>query len=138
MSDPHRGAHLPSGIELSNLEQDAASQRYRATAYFPPDAIMFKGHFPGDPIAPGHCLLELVLEILQSFGFPIEYKTIQSVKFYLPVRPGDESTMEIDMTPQTHGTFAADVTLQRENQPVLEVSAVLAPCCGPLAASQKG
>ncbi len=138
MRDPHCTVRLPSGIELSNLEQDAASQRYRATAHFPPDAIMFKGHFPGDPIAPGHCLLELVLEILQSFGYRLEYKTIQSVKFHLPVRPGDGCTMEIHLTSQGHGTFAADGTLQKENQPVLEVSAVLAPCCGALAASQKG
>ena len=138
MSDPHRGARLPSGIELSNLQQDAASHRYCATAHFPPDAIMFKGHFPGDPIAPGYCLLELVLEILQSFGFPLEFKTIQSAKFHLPVRPGDECTMEIHLTHQTHDTFAADGTLQRENQPVLEVTAVLASRCGAPAASQKG
>ncbi len=138
MRDPPCTVRLPSGIELSNREQDAASQRYRATAHFPPDAIMFKGHFPGDPVAPGHCLLELVLEILQSFGYRLEYKTIQSVKFHLPVRPGEGCTMEIHLTPETAGAFTANGTLQRDGHLVLEVSAVLAPCCGALAASQKG
>ncbi|MGC8559902.1 MAG: hypothetical protein ACP5O1_04405 [Phycisphaerae bacterium] len=126
MSDVHHRARLPSGIELSNLQQEVTSHHYRANAHFPPDVIMFSGHFPGDPIVPGHCLLELVLDVLKSFGYRLEFKTIHRAKFHLPVRPGDVCSIDILLAPDAEDTLAVDGTLQRENQPVLEVSAVLA------------
>jgi 3-hydroxyacyl-[acyl-carrier-protein] dehydratase len=48
------------------------------------------GHFPGNPIIPGAALLDEVLEAIAAvrgnLATPCE---IASVKFLLPVRPGD-------------------------------------------------
>ena len=48
------------------------------------------GHFPGNPIIPGAVLLDEVLSaIAASRGVPAVRCEIKSVKFLLPVRPGD-------------------------------------------------
>ncbi len=56
---------------------------------FPPDFVGFQGHFPGNPILPGVCLIEAVLGVLESaYGKPFRLKKIASAKFREPVRPG--------------------------------------------------
>jgi 3-hydroxymyristoyl/3-hydroxydecanoyl-(acyl carrier protein) dehydratase len=48
------------------------------------------GHFPGNPIIPGAVLLDEVLStIAAACGAPVMHCEIKSVKFLLPVRPGD-------------------------------------------------
>jgi 3-hydroxyacyl-[acyl-carrier-protein] dehydratase len=48
------------------------------------------GHFPGNPIIPGAVLLDEVLgAIAAARGVPATPCDIKSVKFLLPVRPGD-------------------------------------------------
>jgi 3-hydroxyacyl-[acyl-carrier-protein] dehydratase len=48
------------------------------------------GHFPGNPIIPGAVLLDEVIgAIAASRGAPATPCEIRSVKFLLPVRPGD-------------------------------------------------
>jgi 3-hydroxyacyl-[acyl-carrier-protein] dehydratase len=48
------------------------------------------GHFPGNPIIPGAVLLdEVMAAIAAERGEPATPCEIRSVKFLLPVRPGD-------------------------------------------------
>jgi 3-hydroxyacyl-[acyl-carrier-protein] dehydratase len=48
------------------------------------------GHFPGNPIIPGAVLLDAVLgAIAAASGTQATSCEIKSVKFLLPVRPGD-------------------------------------------------
>jgi hypothetical protein len=62
-----------------------------------PDHPAFAGHFPGQPLLPGVCLLGLVLDacladadlaprLYAGAGAPLR---LANVKFLAPVRPGD-------------------------------------------------
>lgn len=61
------------------------------------DDRRFDGHFPGDPMLPGACLMDLVIDALTAegaltpAGVPRE---LAVAKFLAPVRPGD--TVRID------------------------------------------
>jgi 3-hydroxyacyl-[acyl-carrier-protein] dehydratase len=67
----------------------------RAQLTFPPDFVGFQGHFPGNPILPGVCLIEAVLGVLESAqGKPLRLKKIASAKFREPVKPGQAIVIE--------------------------------------------
>jgi 3-hydroxymyristoyl/3-hydroxydecanoyl-(acyl carrier protein) dehydratase len=75
-------AYAEGGIVSSNGSCSA-----RLT--FPPEFVGFQGHFPGNPILPGVCLIEAVLGVLESaHGKPLRLKKVASAKFREPVKPG--------------------------------------------------
>jgi 3-hydroxyacyl-[acyl-carrier-protein] dehydratase len=75
-------AYSEGGISSSNGSCSA-----RLT--FPPEFVGFQGHFSGNPILPGVCLIEAVLGVLESaHGRPLRLKKVASAKFREPVRPG--------------------------------------------------
>ena len=64
------------------------------------------GHFPGNPIIPGAVLLdEVVRTIAAARGAPATPCEIRSVKFLLPVRPGDRIVIRWDDTPSGETRF---------------------------------
>lgn len=58
---------------------------------FGPEFSGFKGHFPGNPVLPGACLIQAVLVMLAAQKrSPVTLKSIVSAKWFVPVRPGAE------------------------------------------------
>ncbi len=74
----------------------------QARLTFPPDFVGFQGHFPGNPVLPGVCLIEAVLGVLETaHGRAWRLRTVTSAKFREPVRPGQ--TLEIDCSSSSEG-----------------------------------
>lgn len=64
---------------------------------FPPDHPAAEGHFPGNPIVPGACLLSETLRAIESaLGCSLAPCEIGFAKFFHPVRPGDRITVEYE------------------------------------------
>ena len=56
---------------------------------FPDGFTAFKGHFPGDPILPGVCVIDAVLVLLEdAFKQALTLRKVVSAKFHSPIRPG--------------------------------------------------
>ena len=58
------------------------------------DDRRFDGHFPGDPMLPGACLLDLVIDALERArvlppASAAQPRGVPVAKFLAPVRPGD-------------------------------------------------
>lgn len=71
---------------------------------FPPDFVGFQGHFPGNPILPGVCLIEAVLGVLESaHGKPLHLRKIASAKFREPVKPDQPLVIECASSAEEHG-----------------------------------
>ena len=52
---------------------------------------IFAGHFPGHPIVPGACLVQIAQEILsESTGQPMQFTAIRNLKFRQKVTPDME------------------------------------------------
>ncbi|MCO5946808.1 hypothetical protein [Mucilaginibacter flavidus] len=47
-----------------------------------PGSSIFKGHFPGQPVVPGACMLQLVKDVLESaLGYSVQLKKAGNLKF---------------------------------------------------------
>ena len=56
--------------------------------------IVFKGHFPGQPVVPGVCMMYIVKDLLeQEFAAPILLQTASQVKFLQLITPETQPVM---------------------------------------------
>lgn len=66
---------------------------------------IFKGHFPGQPVVPGACMLQIVKEIL-SAGLNTDFhlKKADNLKFIAPVDPRVTDDLQLKITYKTLDT----------------------------------
>ncbi|SHM42016.1 hotdog family protein [Chryseobacterium polytrichastri] len=52
------------------------------------DHDIFNGHFPGNPVTPGVCMMQIVKELTEEFtGAPLFLKSASNVKFMAIINP---------------------------------------------------
>lgn len=81
---------------LNNLYEivDHAADVY--TVRFRAEHPIFAAHFPGHPIVPGACLIQIAEELSsQSLGQPVRFTALRNLKFRHPVTPDQEVTYTI-------------------------------------------
>ena len=69
------------GILYETIAVDATG----ATIRLLPESPVYKGHFPGYPITPGVCLVEIALELMG----PVRLVAAKNIKFTSPVIPAE-------------------------------------------------
>ena len=78
-----------------------------------PDHLIYKAHFPGQPITPGVCLLQMVSELLSvQEGKRLFIKGIKNVKFARMMSPLTDSRVSVlfkSVTPEEGGIRAQGV-----------------------------
>ena len=53
-----------------------------------PDHIIYQAHFPGEPITPGVCVVQIAKELLEEhLQRPLAIKAVKNVKFLAVVSP---------------------------------------------------
>ena len=53
-----------------------------------PDHLIYKAHFPGQPVTPGVCILQIIQELLSvEMDIPLFIKKIKNVKFTNMISP---------------------------------------------------
>ena len=53
-----------------------------------PDHTIYKAHFPGEPITPGVCVIQIAKELLEAhLQRPLAIKAVKNVKFLAVVSP---------------------------------------------------
>lgn len=63
---------------------------------------VFKGHFPGNPIMPGVCMIQIIKEITEKLTkSSLLMQTLSNVKFMALINPEvtPELRLELDITP---------------------------------------
>ena len=59
---------------------------------------IFKGHYPGQPVLPGACMLQILKEILEAaLGFPIVLSSAPQIKFLNMVDPNRANNLTVDI-----------------------------------------
>lgn len=65
---------------------------------FDPDFPGFQGHFPGNPILPGACLIETAIQLLAcGTKKSLQLSEAANVKFFSPVSPGDKVKLDFNI-----------------------------------------
>lgn len=65
------------------------------------DHDIFKGHFPGNPVTPGVCMMQIVKELTEEFtGSQLFLKSASNVKFMAIINPVEtpELKLQLDIT----------------------------------------
>ncbi|MFD5418013.1 3-hydroxyacyl-ACP dehydratase FabZ family protein [Streptomyces sp. NPDC127069] len=72
----------------------------RTTVRIDADERVFPGHYPGFPIFPGVCVVELVHRsaLATAPGARVTLRAVESTRFLSPVFPGDRLTVELKWT----------------------------------------
>ncbi|WP_302606435.1 beta-hydroxyacyl-ACP dehydratase [uncultured Duncaniella sp.] len=59
-----------------------------------PDCGIYRAHFPGKPITPGVCIIQIVSELLPyTLGFNVELHSVSNAKFLAVINPLETPTV---------------------------------------------
>ncbi len=60
---------------------------------------IFKGHFPGNPVTPGVCMMQIVKELTEEFtGKKLSLKSASNVKFMAIINPYETPNLQLQLT----------------------------------------
>lgn len=83
------------------------------------DHKIFEGHFPGEPILPGVCMVQFVRESLEKIlNKKLQLKSSKTVKFVNIIDPGKEKTLflEIKTNYTVDGHVEARAVIKNDNK----------------------
>ncbi len=70
-----------------------------ATVRLLPECPVFHGHFPGYPITPGVCLVQMALELIgDRTGRPATLVAAKNIKFTSPILPGADTRLRFNLS----------------------------------------
>lgn len=76
------------------------------------ESVIYKAHFPGMPVTPGVCLVQIGRELLEDFtGHRLEVSVLKNVKFVSVVEPldGEDILYEIRKIEPTEDGLRAQI-----------------------------
>lgn len=78
-------------IQLTGKDQGGLA----GTFAFPSDYLGFGGHFPGNPVLPGVCMVQAAVVMQAAWHHvPVTLGDVVSAKWFAPVKPGMELVFE--------------------------------------------
>lgn len=87
-------------ITDTNIQDETVSYKVALN----PEHYIYGAHFPGNPVTPGVCLLQMATEILEHhYSKRLKLDTAVNIRFKNPVLPADETVFDF-----TKISFEAD------------------------------
>ena len=86
----------------------------RATIRLNPDHAVFAGHFPGQPVVPGVCMLQIIKELLEgATGQALQLQRAANVKFLTVLTPQAHEVVSVQLTfdSSAEGILVAEGTI---------------------------
>ena len=89
---------------LSELKLETSGQ-ISARCRFPAEFTGFQGHFPGNPVLPGVCIAQVVIEVYSMLHSQAHLLEIIKAHFLRPVMPEETFTLRISLAPVEDGSI---------------------------------
>ena len=86
---------------------------------------VFKGHFPGNPVMPGVCMMQIIKELTEEItGSPLIMQSLSNVKFMALINPEvtPELKLELDIIETEEGTVKVKNTTTFHDTVALKLS----------------
>jgi 3-hydroxyacyl-[acyl-carrier-protein] dehydratase len=81
--------------------ENTAESKYKAMILINEEHEVFKGHFPGNPIMPGVCMMQIIKELTEQITeSSLFLQSLSNVKFMALINPFQtpELRLELDVT----------------------------------------
>lgn len=88
---------LQDFYKIISLENTADS-KYLATILINEEHEVFKGHFPGNPIMPGVCMMQIIKELTEQITeSPLFMQSLSNVKFMALINPFNTPELRLEL-----------------------------------------
>ena len=94
-----------------------------------PGHFIFAAHFPGDPVTPGVCLIQMGRELVEDFiGRQLSLKMLKNVKFLSVVSPVETPEFRFHIAKLTYNENGDEISVmmnaEADGKPLLKMSFV--------------
>ena len=99
MPNSLKNSEMLQGILYETMAVDAAG----ATVRLLPESPVYQGHFPGYPITPGVCLVEIALELIAAMADQVGHDEkvrlvgAKNIKFTSPIIPTEGTELRFNL-----------------------------------------
>ncbi|MFM9987450.1 3-hydroxyacyl-ACP dehydratase [Flavobacterium sp.] len=117
---------LKDFYKVISLEKND-SQKYLAIIFVNEKHEVFKGHFPGNPIMPGVCMMQIIKELTEQITeSSLIMQSLTNVKFMALINPEvtPELRLELDVTITEEGLVKVKNTTYFNETVALKLSSV--------------
>jgi 3-hydroxyacyl-[acyl-carrier-protein] dehydratase len=81
-------------FHITATSSEGAAATY--TIALNPEHTIYKAHFPGNPITPGVCIVQIIGELLQQrTETSLSLQKVTNLKFISPISPVDNPDLEV-------------------------------------------
>jgi 3-hydroxyacyl-[acyl-carrier-protein] dehydratase len=81
------------------VTKDLAPTSARAVITIDASHRIFDGHFPGQPVVPGVCMMQIVRELVEhSVGAPLQITTADNMKFLSILNPTEHGEVVVTVS----------------------------------------
>ncbi len=88
---------LKDFYKVERLEK-TAENKHTALVVLNKDHAIFKGHFPGNPVTPGVCMMQIIKELTQEIvGISLVLTSSSNVKFMALINPDINPTLKLEL-----------------------------------------
>lgn len=90
-----------------------------------PECFMYKAHFPGNPITPGVCIIQIGKEIVEEqTGKRLSVKRLKNVKFLSIITPEGcvEVKYDVEKLTDVNGMVSAKLTVESNGEVKAKIS----------------
>ena len=79
-------------------ESEATQQKYHAIVSLNADHPIYQGHFPGNPVVPGVCQVQMVKELVEkAVNHSLTLFESDNIKFLLMINPQVNPQLEVNI-----------------------------------------
>jgi 3-hydroxyacyl-[acyl-carrier-protein] dehydratase len=97
-----------SGPETEVNPAGMTIEKYRFSLELNPEHPVYEGHFPGNPVVPGVCQVQMICELLSMIkGYPVRLVHADTIKFMTLMVPGENRLIEAFLS--LRESFADDI-----------------------------
>jgi len=88
-----------------------------------PEHRIFEGHFPGQPVVPGVCMVQMIKEVLQqALGVSLQLKAADHIKFLSVIDPRRNKDLFAEITYNTQqDEMAVVASIQKDDTTSLKL-----------------
>lgn len=118
---------LNSFYTVSELRQEA--QELHAVIHINPAHAIFEGHFPGQPVVPGVCMVQIVKELTEQItAKKLLFSKGHQIKFLQLLVPAKEDALQVTIAlREEDGCYHIQSGLKKNNESVFKLSGIFRP-----------